>query len=249
MQDTHFWHKFYLFRYKIAILTLVGVGILPTAFAQNNLKENLANYDERGVHYGFLIGIHSSTYKINYSEAYVNSRALSDLHSIEPQNLGGFKLGFISNFKLFQYLDFRALIQVGFYEYQMKYRFTDLTEFVEFRDATMVELPLLFKYKSVRRGNIGMYIVGGFNPSFEASARGEDQNSDDKVVIKKYNLAFDIGVGFDLYFPLFKFSPEIRYSAGLINTLTGEPNPLNIGLGRVSPQNIGIFITFEGGPS
>lgn len=248
MQNAHFWHKLNLHRYKVVLVVALLILSKTMSFGQTGYRMNLPNYDERWLHYGFLIGLHSSTYKIQYNDLYT-STALADLHSIVPENMGGFKLGFISNFKLFQYLDFRGLIQVGFYEYQMRYRYTDLSEYIDFRDATMVEMPLLLKYKSVRRGNIGMYMVGGINPSFEASARGEEQVVRDRVLIKGYNLAFDIGFGFDLYFPLFKFSPEIRYSIGLINGMTGAPNPLNLGLKRVSPHNIGFFITFEGGPS
>lgn len=248
MQDANFWHKLNIYGRKVIFACGLLFLLATTAQGQNRMKDNLPNYDDRWLHYGFLIGLHSSTYRLTYSDMFP-SVALDDLHSIVPENMGGFKLGFISNFKVVQYLDFRALIQVSFYEYQLRYRYTDLTEFIEFRDATMVEFPLLLKYKSVRRGNIGMYLIGGINPAFEASARGEDEVDRERINIRNYNLALDIGFGFDLYFPLFKFSPEIRYSRGLINSMTGDPNPLNLGINRISPHNIGFFITFEGGPS
>lgn len=227
------------------MLTVVGTSQLQ---AQSSMRINLPNYDEQWLHYGFLIGIHNSTYQINYSDSFV-SPGMDSVHSIVPNGMPGFKLGFIANVHVFQYLDLRALVQVGFYEYQVNYNYTDNTTFTEFRDATMVEFPLLLKYKSVRRGNIGMYMVGGINPAFEASARGEDEEDRERLQTRNFNLALEIGFGFDLYFPLFKFSPELRYSYGLINGLEPQVNPLSEGLRRLVPHNLGIFITFEGGPS
>lgn len=249
MQNPNLWHQLNLYRSKgLVIALLLLVLCSKTAEAQNSVRVNLPNYDEKWLHYGFVIGLHSSSYRLQYNDFFV-STAMDSVHSIVPLNLGGFKLAFVSNFRLYQYLDFRAMIQVGFYEFQTAYRYTDGTEFVDFRDATMVEFPMMLKYKSVRRGNIGMYLVGGINPAFEAAAKGQDEEEQEKLQTKNFNLSFEVGVGFDLYFPLFKFSPELRYSYGLINSLEPEINALNAGLQRLSPHNIGIFISFEGGPS
>ena len=67
--------------------------------------------------------------------------------------------------------------------------------------------------------------------------------------LKNFNMAFDIGIGLDLYFPLFKFSPEIRYSAGLRNMLSDKENIYNVNLDRLVTNNFAFFITFEGGPN
>ncbi|MEM8896338.1 MAG: porin family protein [Bacteroidota bacterium] len=249
MQATDLWHKLHLHWHKGLVIGVLLCALSgQTAQAQSSVRINLPNYDEKWLHYGFLIGLHSSSYRLQYNDFFV-SPAMDSVHSIVPRNLGGFKLGFISNIRLWQYLDFRALIQVGFYEFQTVYRYTDGSELTEFRDATIVEFPLLLKYKSVRRGNIGMYLIGGINPAFEASAQGEDEEEREKLQTRNFNLSLEAGVGFDLFFPLFKFSPELRYSFGLMNALEPEINSFNAGLQRLSPHNIGIFITFEGGPS
>ena len=38
-------------------------------------------------------------------------------------------------------------------------------------ENTMVEFPILLKYKSERRGNIRMYMIGGVKPGIEASGK------------------------------------------------------------------------------
>ncbi|GAB4245925.1 MAG: hypothetical protein Tsb0034_24670 [Ekhidna sp.] len=246
MQTINPRHKLHLhWRKTIAIGLFLGFSF--GAFAQNNPKDNLINYEDQWIHYGFLIGVHSSKYVIKHSD-FFTSPAMDTVHSIVPGNLGGFKLGFVINMKMFQYLDFRALPTVGFYENDLTYRFTDGSSIRELKDATMVELPLLFKYKSARRGNLAMYMIFGVNPSLEASGKGDEQDVGEKLELRNWNVAIDVGVGLDIFYPFFKFSPEIRYSYGLRNMLTDDPNAFNVGLNRLTTQNLGIFITFEGGP-
>ena len=224
---------------------MLGAG--ANSHGQNNPSANLINYEEQWIHYGFLMGIHSSKYVIKYSEAFTQP-AMDTVHSIVPGNLGGFKLMFVVNMKVSEYLDFRMLPGVGFYENDLTYRFTDGSILREVKDATMVELPLLFKYKSVRRGNLAMYMVFGINPSLEAAGKGDERDVRETLELKNWNLSVDVGVGLDIFYPYFKFSPEIRYSYGLRNMLNEPPNMFSEGLNRLTTQNLGLFITFEGGP-
>ncbi len=257
MQATNFWNKFNIHGYKVIILTLLLVGSGLNTYGQRNIKLNLQNFDNRFVHFGYLIGLHSSKARIEYSDQYIQGEPgsfqgfLDSLHSIIPQNSPGFKVGFIANFHILQYLDIRALIQVSFSEYSFNYRFTkpEQDNIIEVRDPTTVEVPILFKYKSVRRGNVGMYFVGGIKPYFQAAARGERDDEFKGMSTKKFGASIDVGVGFDMFYPLFKFSPEVRYSYGLTNMLKDDPNnAFNAPLKRLVYHNISLFITFEGGP-
>lgn len=248
MQTFNSRNKLNLYGNKVALLLLVFLFFASDLTAQNKIKENLIDYDEQWIHYGFLMGLHSSKYRIKYDEGFT-SPLMDTVHSIVPGNNGGFKLGFVVNMRIFQYLDLRILPTVAFYENDLVYQYTDGTSLRELKDATMMELPLLLKYKSTRRGNVAMYLVGGINPSLEAAGRGDEVQNRQKLELKNFNLAFDIGAGFDMYFPLFKFSPEIRYSYGLRNMLSETENIYSVNLDELIFHNIGIFITFEGGPS
>lgn len=248
MQTINPGHKFYLRGRKIALAILLICGLAQSSVAQNNPSDNLINYEDQWIHYGFLIGVHSSKYVIRHSD-FFTSPAMDTVHSIVPGNLGGFKLGFVINMKVSEYLDFRILPTVGFYENDLSYRFTNGITQRELKDATMVELPLLLKYKSARRGNLAMYMVFGVNPSLEASGKGDENDVTQKLELRNWNVAIDVGVGLDIFYPFFKFSPEIRYSYGLRNMLTDNPNDFSVGLDKLTTQNLGIFVTFEGGPS
>ncbi|MFT6852483.1 MAG: hypothetical protein ACI8RL_000338 [Cyclobacteriaceae bacterium] len=248
MQNPHPRYKQHLHWYKIAtcaMLLLVGMHLTQ---GQSRVKEHLPDYDEQWIHYGFLMAGHTSQYRIKYNDSF-NQPQYDSIHSIIPDKLGGFKLGFVVNMYLLQYLDFRILPSVGFYENTLTYRFTDNSAVRELKDATMMELPLLLKYKSVRRGNIAMYLVGGFNPSWEAVGRGESRSNRERLEIKRFNYAFDFGAGFDLYYPLFKLSPEFRFSFGQRNLLSDDINKFNTNLTELVTRNFAFFITFEGGPN
>ena len=245
MQATNTGYKLDIRWRKIAVLLLLLAGF--TSRAQNNPSDNLINYDEQWIHYGFLLGVHSSKYVIKHSETFT-SPAMDTVHSIVPGNLGGFKLGFIANMRVTDQLDFRSSITVAFYENDLLYRFTNNTDQRELKDATMVEFPLLLKFKSNRRGNVAMYVLGGFTPSFEAASKSNKEDIVEKLELHGWNYAFEIGAGFDIYYPFFKFSPEIRYSYGLRNMLDGE-NQFSAGLSRLTTQNLTVFLTFEGGPT
>ncbi len=249
MQIPDTWHKLNLHRLKI-VLVIFLVGVWGTGVAQtyNNRTENLIHYDEERIHYGFAFGGHSSKYVIKYNNDFV-SPSLDTLHSVVTRSLGGFKVGFVVNFHLYQYLDFRILPTFGLYENELLYRFTNSGTETLFKDATYFELPLVLKYKSVRRRNTAMYLVGGINPSLEAAARGDDVAEVETLETKNWNLAIETGIGLDIYFPLFKFSPELRYSWGIRNMIREEKNEFNAALDKVIFHNFTFFITFEGGPS
>ena len=249
MQTFNIWHKFYLHSLKIALGLVVGFCLVSNeSNAQLPGTLNLPNFDEQKVHYGFLIGGHSSRFRLKYSDEFITPD-LDSVHSILPTHKFGFKIGFIVNFHFFQYLDVRVAPTFSFYQLGLDYRYNDGTTLEELRDPTYFELPILFKYKSVRRENRAIYLLAGITPAVKVSGNKRDEDSNDFLLIEKYNLSLDVGVGLDLFQPLFKFSPEVRYSFGLLNVLDNEENPFSAGIESLNIHSFTIYVTFEGGPS
>jgi hypothetical protein len=108
----------------------------------------------------------------------------------------------------------------------------------------MVEVPVLLKYKSERRGNVRMYMIGGIKPAVQASGQ-KDIETTETLVVKTANLSLEAGFGFDLYFPLFKFSPEIRFSHGLVDILENKVNYYGQPISRVNTNTIAIYFLFQ----
>ncbi len=230
---------------KKIVLFLLGMHFLmQTGFGQTNVDLNLPFSDARWLHYGFSIGLHSSNLRIKYSDQFVTSE-FDTVHSIMPKNSFGFSLGFIVDFKLAQQLNFRVLPKVSFYEWGVDFNYTDGTTDVQLIEATFIEVPLLVKYASPRHGNFKMYFIGGLTPGFEVSGKKRKELSSNKLLTKDFNLSADFGIGFDLYFPLFKFSPEIRLSRGLLNMLREDEFGYSDGIKTLKTNVITFYFQFS----
>ncbi|MGL1886684.1 MAG: PorT family protein [Reichenbachiella sp.] len=209
---------------------------------------NLPNFDDQKWHFGFMLGGHSGKYRSEYVDEFIDGQ-FDSLHSVVPHSKVGFKIGFIINYHIFELLDVRFNPTVSFNQFEMVYRFTNGESITDLQDPTYVEFPLLLKFKSVRRLNRRMYVLVGVNPMFKATGSKEREDPTEKLISKPFNLALDVGVGMDLYQPYFKFSPELRYSFGLMNALDDKENSYSAPLKQMTIHTISFFITFEGGPS
>lgn len=255
MQNTHVRYQLYLLGQKSVIIAIVLFALSASVYAQSPRKErrtaqqsdNLPNYDNRWLHYGFLIGMHSSSYRVRYSDVYT-AVGSDSLHSVMPGNSFGFSLGLIANFRIADYLDLRVTPEVVFYEHKLDYNYAGIGRASvdqQVLESTFVEFPLLFKYKSVRRGNNRVYLVGGVEMGIEATGKKNREDEETRLPIKGSNLSLQLGFGLDSYFPLFKFAPEIRFSRGLTNVLGEKQNRYSEPLDRVVTNTITLYLLFE----
>lgn len=244
MHTTDIWRKFNLHCAKIILLGLVLAAGVSHAQKFKWAPRNNPNYDDRKWTYGFLIGLHTTSYQIKYADNFITDD-LDTVHSVIPDWKPGFSLGFIVNYRVNDYLDIRLTPNVAFYEHTLRYNYTDGTYQDQLVETTMVEFPFLLKYKSLRRGNVRMYVVGGAKPGIEASGKKELENISDGLEVKNLNMSLEAGIGLDLYFPLFKFSPEIRFSRGVSNILDNTRNDYGKPLKYVNTNTITIYLLFQ----
>lgn len=253
MQSSHFWNKLHLHRKKVVFVLLM----LPlVSWAQQDVIHNPYYDSRKAITYGFSLGIHNSMFFRDYSSSIIDWPdsvylanpgliPLDSVHSIVPKWSIGFSLGFIINARLNEYLDVRVTPKVGFYEYKLEYNYLNADQLIEIEESTVVELPVLFKYKSARRKNTRMYVVAGLTPGFEASGTSDLEENADLLQIHRFNLALEFGFGLDIYYPLFKFSPEIRFSKGMVNLLSDKPNDLSAGIERLSTNVVAMYFHFQ----
>lgn len=244
MLSADFWHKHYI-HWRKGIIFFFFLSFLSLSYvnAQKSKETNLPHYDERWIHYGFLMGVHRSTFNLGYSNKFVGEQMDSLLSILTPARLG-FDLGFIVNLRLAEFFDFRMTPKVGFYEFMAEYNFTNGDRINQLVESTVVETPLLFKYKSRRWSNTRVYVIAGVMPGIQASGNKKDKE-ERKLLTGDFNLSGEIGFGFDIYFPLFKFSPEIRFSRGLINMLQDDNFGYSDGIGSLKTNVFSIYLLFE----
>lgn len=183
---------------------------------------NLPGYDDRWLHLGMYVAPNFSRYKIEQAEGYPQ-QGISVNSIISP----GGSVGFLADVRIGQYGAFNFAPGVSFitrrvevknFSYSPQTSTDPLPDDLQDQEigTTQLDLPLLFKLKSERRHNSRVYIIGGVKPSFTI---GNRQKEGDLNLLEagRSDIAIEYGVGMDLFYPFFKFSPELRFSHGLTN--------------------------------
>ncbi|HSZ71884.1 MAG TPA: porin family protein [Cytophagaceae bacterium] len=229
----------YLCRKKGLVALLLLVIITTTAKAQDPKWSNTPHYDDRILHYGFTIGLGTSGYSAKLSQQFLNDT----VNYVRPKYSSAFTLGFVVSLRLAEHLDLRLLPTVGFYERSIDYQFTN-TSSTQSVESTFIEFPLMLKYKSQRRRNSRMYLVGGGKLSVEAGSKKKEKKKTE-LRTQSTDFALEYGVGFDFYLPLFKFSPELRMSHGLVNMLNPDPNIYSQSISKLMTHTLTLYLHFE----
>lgn len=249
MQRAHIWSKFHLHRIKIiVVLFSVFLGVNVAEAQQLHSQENfewdahLPHYDDRFLHYGFTLGLNSTRFRPILSDTYFSGS--NNIVSVRSKPQGGFNLGFVVNARLSKYFDARLLPGVAFYTRAVQYKFADGSSSDQTAESVFIETPLLIKYKSQRRKNHRLYMVGGLKTCFEAGAKKKEKKKSE-LRTNSFDLCVEYGFGVDLYFQFFKFSPELRFSHGINSLLSNDPNLYSQSLSRLTTHTVTLYFFFE----
>jgi hypothetical protein len=243
MQAFDFGNKLTIHWNKIVLLVLLaGLPFISNGQRFRWSRQHNPNYDSRVISYGFMIGVHTSGYQVTYADEFVTPQ-YDTVSSVMAEFSPGFSLGFLVNYRVNEFLDLRIMPKAGFYTHKLRYTYTDESTDVQFVESTHVELPFLLKYKSMRRGNVRMYMIGGITPGLELSGKNEIKTSG--LDIRKANVQLEGGLGFDFYFPLFKFSQEIRFARGIMNVLGEDSSIYSDPLKRLNTNTISVYFIFQ----
>lgn len=221
---------------------------------RNIVTNNLPDYDSHRFHPGFYVAANASRFKPDYTTGSVAAAgAVRYLTRVRP----GFTVGFIGDVRILDNLTVRFVPGVGFYTREVK-RDVDGEVIVEkrtLRDTvqqvgnTSLELPLLLKFHGKRRGNARLYLVAGVKPSADVGNKKKDRLPN-QLRANSTDISIEYGLGADLFYPIFKFGPELRISHGLRDMnpddARNDPkNEFNKALGHFTSHTITLFFNFE----
>ena len=267
MATPHFRNQLHLHGAQLTRLALVAglLAMLPSAAqAQRKARsrinrsakgvvksvtvQNLPAYDERWFHPGMYLGFSASRLNIEQSSYYIGKKWVTANSVLSTPSIS---VGFIAD------------VRLGGPESPFILRFAPGVNFqyrsVEFRptgypapdsivtqniDATVVQFPLLLKYQSDRRRNSRMYMIAGLNPSLTASNRRSDPLHN-VLRAEGSDLTLEYGVGLELFYPLFKLAPEIRFSHGLKNLLVPRNDVFSRSLQYMSTNAVTLYINIQ----
>ncbi|WP_306354042.1 porin family protein [Flavobacterium sp. '19STA2R22 D10 B1'] len=223
------------------IFTIIGLILALNCHAQFGKKPiiNLENFDKQRIHWGYFLGFNAYDFKFDYKNAG---------EEVQVKGTTGFNVGLVGDLRLHEYLNLR--FEPGLYYTQRDLLFPNIADPVDALrqvKSTYLHFPLLLKISSLRTGNIRPYLVGGFSTSMNLSSNSDskDDNVSNRFRMNKWTNNYELGIGIDLYFEYFKFSPSIRGVFGLNDELIRDNDPnsqwtSNIG----SMKTRGVFVNF-----
>jgi hypothetical protein len=231
---------------KLIIILLLFVASFDAANAQRIIVKNQEKYDKQWIHFGYLLGTNKTTFKVSRAENLLNNDSVLFL-SAEGQT--GFDLGIISNLRIAENFDLRFTPLLAFSQRNINYNMTlkvaGLTTVTKKIESTFIQFPLTLKFKSNRVNNYRFYVLGGAKYMVDLVSQAAVESDQQLVKLKKYDYGYEIGLGMDLYLPLFKFAPEIKMYQGIPNILANDNAVYTTSLSGLKSRIWSISFTFE----
>jgi len=228
---------------------IVGILLLLCVTAQEiqaqgigYKRKHLEYYDDKPIHYGILFAVPFTRFTLRHNEDFVPK---DSAFLVQSPTKAAFRMGFTVNAYLDERFDLRTTPSVSLYERQVKFSYPGGTEKIENRESTWIEIPLLLKYKSQRRGNSRMYLIGGMTFGIETNVKRSKGSGAGTLATKSSDLTVDYGIGFEQFFEFFKLAPELRFSHGLTNIFQPSKNSLGAGLDKMSTHTVTLYLNFE----
>ncbi len=209
--------------------------------------ENLSKYDKQVIHFGFTLGINSSSFHVDRVGDF---KTRDTIYTLEAESVSGLNLGIISNLRISDMFDFRFIPTLSFGQRNLNYHFiyNDSAEsFVQKNiESTYLEFPFLLKFKSKRVNNYRIYVVAGMKYNIDMVSQAKVKKSEKDIVkLNKKDYGYEIGLGFDFYLTYFKFSPEIKMYNGMKNLLVPENTQYASPIDALYAKTFVVSLLFE----
>ncbi len=192
--------------------------VFPLAAVPQN---NQPDYDyEKWIHFGLTIGYNISDYVVRPSSAFFNQDSIASVLSYgNPEIL---TMGIISDLHLGEHTNLRLTPSIAYSRRNLSYFLSSKQYLTQVIRIANVELPLLLKFKTKRYENTRLYAIAGVKYSLDLASKDPVRNTPELIQLFRDDFSLEYGIGFDLYLPMMKLSPEIKISRGLVNQLVPD---------------------------
>lgn len=250
MQSTDVRNQFDLHRAKILIAALLVllVAAPPRSAAQQfgSGSYNFLDFQTKPFYFGLTLGFNSSRFTPFRSDEFIFNDTYSIVESLEGP---GFNLAIVTNLKIGQHFDFRFLPGFSFAERKLIYHPSSRLGKESQRQvgSVFVDMPFHFRYKSAPYKDKRLFVIAGLKYSFDVASESRAKQAEELVKISPHDFAVEYGAGIQFFLPYFIFSPELKVSHGIGNTLIFNPNlEESTVLEKVLSRTFTISLHFEG---
>jgi hypothetical protein len=229
---------------KIILWTLIVIGTIPV-YGQIGSRDNynFRGFNKKSYYFGINIGFNSSGYKLQQSGFFINNDSIK---VTEGNSEIGVNMHMITNLKLGEYFDFRFLPGFSFAQRGLEFTSVKNSEVIERKiESVFFELPFHIRFKSEPYKDKRLFVVAGLKYSYDVQSSSKSRKS--LIKIAPHDFQYEVGVGMQMFYPYFIFSPEIKFSRGLGNILIYDKtqNEARV-LENVVSQIFTISFNFEG---
>jgi|ERR1039458_1110875 hypothetical protein len=189
---------------------------------------NMPTYDRAPWHPGFTLGFNVANFVVNVGPGI--SSPHDSLAQVSSQSNTGLNLGIVTDLRIGNNFDLRFIPTLVFASRELDYTFAtngivthQISKIVQ---STFADFPLMLKFKSVRINNYRIYVIGGVKYDIDFIAQNKVASSKLQVVkLNQSDFGLEYGIGIDIYFEYFKFSPELKVFHGIHDLLVHEDTP------------------------
>lgn len=219
MRSTNNGYLFNLHRYKTVtfITFLILTFISQTSFSQRGggANFNFNAFNKKTYYFGITLGYNNSFYRIVHDRSFILNDTVKILESARGP---GFNLGIVTNIKFGENFDVRFnLPTLSFAERRFEYTLTSKEVQKRKVESVFIDFPIQFRYKSKPYHDIRAFVIFGGKYSIDLASNSRSRQADDLIKIQRQDFLLEYGVGFQVFFPYFILSPEIKFSHGLLN--------------------------------
>lgn len=234
-------------------VSLVIVFAATSAIAQIQKPKNYHRFDERLIHFGFMMGGNTADFrayqKLDAFETY-------GLKSVTNKSSAGGQVGIVTTLKIGTLVvRLRFIPTLSFQERILNYTFVnpDTTSTADYFNqervnSTNLDFPLMWQFRTTRHNNFATYVLVGGQYSLDLQSQ-EDASQDfidPYIKIKRHDFQAQLGGGVEFFAPYFKFGMEIKYSHGLINSFIQDGTPVSSPIEKLYNKVWWFSIIFEG---
>lgn len=237
-------------KFILGLLFMINAAL---SFAQKEKPLNYRRFDERTLHFGFMLGFNSSDFtyypKIDAYQQY-------GLISLNSKSTAGGQVGIVSTLKLgTPVVRLRFVPTLSFQERVLSYVFENPDPaatkdiFGEERvNSTNLDFPLMFQFRTLRLNNFATYLLAGGQYSLDLQSQQDASQSfiDPFIKIKKHDFQGQVGGGLEFFAPYFKFGIELKYSHGFFNSFIQDNTDVSRPIDKLYNKVWWISLIFEG---
>ena len=232
---------------RIIYITLFLISVATGTFGQKIRVNNLEKYDKQKIHFGFLLGVNTTDFRVTRASDFYK---LDSVLVLEPQRQSGFNLGIISDLKIAENFNLRFVPDLAFSQrdlhYYVKYPNGKSETVIKKVESTFLNFPVELKFKSNRVGNYRFYVLGGFRYAIDMVSQAKVETDEEVLVkLKRNDYGYEIGFGIDCYLELFKFAPEIKMFQGIPNVLAPDKEQYTTSISALKSRVFTVSFTFE----